>query len=368
MYLSHKCMPISVRIPTEKMMIIAINWSVAKCSCPSWSTNADESALRSALASLDTCNSSLHWWLGFWTFLVAFGVVLELVFVIWEYLEELHDLKRCLIYPPLRPTTTLFVLGFFAAGLVAAGVSGELRKESQIAAVDACIRKGNDTLFFLLSKEAGDAEHSAEIAQENVDAIDKKSNEIADRLNKASTQLSILERVVRVQGPRWKTLEDNKAEFVKALKAFRTQPIAIVECASPPQESAVFEMALVNTLGIGTAGEGSKSAGWYISGTSTWNWCRAGAINPLGGNLVLYSSASTAHVKEAAEALNTELNKIDIYTIPWESDPKITPPTFFIGIGSPWEVSSKDPSLVVLLIGQNPMVDLSQFYHVPPRK
>jgi hypothetical protein len=68
------------------MMTIAINWGLAKCSCPSWSANADESALRSSLAGLDACNSSLHWWFGFFTFLVAFGVALEVFFVVWEYL------------------------------------------------------------------------------------------------------------------------------------------------------------------------------------------------------------------------------------------------------------------------------------------
>jgi hypothetical protein len=186
-------MPISVRIPTENMTAIAINWSLAKCSCPSWSANADESALRSSLASLDTCNSSLHWWLGFWTFLVAFGVALEVVFVVWEYLEELHDLRRCLIHPPKRPTTALFVLGLLGAGLVAAGVSGEFWKESQIATVETCIRKGNDTLFLLLSKEAGDASASATTAHKEADAAgvvagnaQRKAGDALDQSNAAN--------------------------------------------------------------------------------------------------------------------------------------------------------------------------------------
>src|ERR1700733_6619825 len=116
-YLFHRFMPISVKIPIENMVATAINWNLATCSCPSWSANADESALRSAAASLDACNSSLHWWFGFWTCLVAFGVVLEVVFVVWEYLEERHDLRRCLLHPPRRPTFSLFVLGLFGAGL-----------------------------------------------------------------------------------------------------------------------------------------------------------------------------------------------------------------------------------------------------------
>lgn len=166
-------MPISVKMQSEKMTTIAINWSLAKCSCPSWSANTDESALRRSLASLDDCNSSLHWWLGFWTFLVALGVVLEVVFVVWEYLNELHDFRRGIIRAPERPQTALFVLGLFGAGLVAAGVSGEFWKESQIATVETCIRKGNDALFLLLSKEAGDARVSAQQAKYDAAVLGK---------------------------------------------------------------------------------------------------------------------------------------------------------------------------------------------------
>ena len=149
--------PIKVKIPTEKTMMTAINWSLAKYSCPSWSSITGESALRSALASLEDSSSLLHSWLEFWTFLVVLGVALEVVFVVWEYLDELHDFRRETIHTPERPNMVLFTLGLLGAGLVAAGVSGELWKESQIATVETCIRKGNDALFLLLSKEAGDA-------------------------------------------------------------------------------------------------------------------------------------------------------------------------------------------------------------------
>src|ERR1700693_3174614 len=139
------------------MQAILINWSLAKCSCPSWRANTDESALRIALSSLDDCNSSLHWWLGFWTFWVVVGVALELVFVVREYIDELHDFRRGIVHPPDKPNRLLFALGFFAAGLVALGVGGELYVESKIATVETSVRKGNDALFLLLSKEAGDA-------------------------------------------------------------------------------------------------------------------------------------------------------------------------------------------------------------------
>src|ERR1700690_4114034 len=105
-------MPITVTMPIKTMHAIAINWSLADCSCPSWNSSMDESALRIALASLEDCSSSLHWWLGFWTFLVVAGVALELVFVIWEYRDDLGDFKRGFVHPPHKPSVLLFVLGF----------------------------------------------------------------------------------------------------------------------------------------------------------------------------------------------------------------------------------------------------------------
>src|SRR5579859_5632431 len=148
-------------MPTETMMMIPINWSLANLACPSWNVITDESALRSALTSLDGSSSSLQWWLGFFTFLVAVGVVLEVVFVIWEYVDELHDFRRGVIHAPEKPQLVLFALGLLGAGLVAVGVAGEYWEDSRIAIVETCIRNGNNALFLLLSKEAEDAKVSA---------------------------------------------------------------------------------------------------------------------------------------------------------------------------------------------------------------
>lgn len=124
----------------------------------------DESALRRALASLDDCSSLQHWWLGFWTTVVVVGVAFEIIFVVWEYIEERRDCRRSLLSPPVTPNLPLFILGFLGAAMVTAGVAGELFEESKIATVETCIRKGNDQLSLLLSKEAGDAKTSALIA------------------------------------------------------------------------------------------------------------------------------------------------------------------------------------------------------------
>lgn len=148
----------------------------------------DESALRRALDSLDDCTSSLHGWLRFWTLLVVVGVALEIVFVVWEYLEEWQDRKTCLLVPPVKPHLPLFLLGFLGAGLVTAGVAGELNVESKIATVETCIRKGNNQLSLLLSEEAGDAKTSAQKAADAAQLAEDRSGKAVES---ASTALSL---------------------------------------------------------------------------------------------------------------------------------------------------------------------------------
>lgn len=151
----------------------------------------DESALRILLAKLEGSQSSFHWWLEFWTAMVALGVILEVVFVVWEYIEDLHDFRRGIVHPPERPSTVLLLLGLFGASLVAVGVSGEWYEEASVEHVETQIRQANDALYLLLSKEAGDAAKSAKIAHDEADAVkgiaDEARADAKDALAKAQS-------------------------------------------------------------------------------------------------------------------------------------------------------------------------------------
>jgi hypothetical protein len=130
----------------------------------------DESALKTLLDNLEISRSSLHGWLHFWTFLVVVGVALEVVFVVWEYTEDIHDFRRGIVHPPEKPSALLLVLGLLGAGLVAIGVAGELYIDVQAGKVETEIRKANELRVSLLSKEAADAnERAAEIEQRLAD-------------------------------------------------------------------------------------------------------------------------------------------------------------------------------------------------------
>jgi hypothetical protein len=151
-----------------------MNWILTSPSCPSWSSLNDESAIRGALIKLSDEGSSLHFRFKVWTALVAIGVLLEIIFCIFEYLEERHELRASDLVPRTVPTLWLFVFAIFAASLVAIGVSGELDVENQIEKLESCVRAGNDALFLLLSREAQSAQQSADDAAQS--ATDAKSD------------------------------------------------------------------------------------------------------------------------------------------------------------------------------------------------
>jgi hypothetical protein len=90
-------------------------------------------------------------------------------------------------------------------------------------------------------QQAGDAAISAKTAHDDAEAVKLGTAAIQERLNAASMQLSVIEEQVRVQGPRWKLLEDNRAAFIEAVKPFAGQRFTVVKCGlqSPPRTREV---------------------------------------------------------------------------------------------------------------------------------
>lgn len=349
-------------------MLTTISCSLAKCSCPSWNASIDESALRRALANLDDCSSSRHWWLEFWTFWVVFGVVMEVIFVVWEYVKERRDFRQGTIHTPERPNKVLFTLGLLGAGLVAAGVSGEFWEESRIATVETCIRKGNNTLFLLLSKEAGDAATSAQKAREELNAVEQESKEITERLAIASAKLSALEQNVLAQGPRWRLFEHRKDDFVKALRPFAGQRVTFVACGNDDPERFGLEQSMFN---------GFRDAKWDSPGHVRWSECP----NQLSGGNEIYFVPVVDNPAEWEGLPNEQWAKVDcgrfnishdasstlcdvlyrmgIFTTAWREKPLpvgvgIAKARAFFGNGipnSPAELAYKDPGRIFILIG-----------------
>ncbi len=112
------------------------------------------------------------------------------------------------------------------------------------------------------AKLAGEAEDKAK-------NVGKRAEEISGRLDLASQQLSHVEERVRVQGPRWKVLEDNRDAFIKAMKPFAGSSITTVRCGPVPQwEQTRVEADLYNFIGT----TDKDSAGWKTANTD-WPEC-----------------------------------------------------------------------------------------------
>src|ERR1700678_3310149 len=99
-----------------------------------------ELALKLQLDKLNGSLSWLHWWFDFWTVVVFIGVAFEIFVIVSAYREANHDFRRGTVMPPARPSFRRFVFELLGAGLVVAGIAGELRIGIRIGSVEADIR------------------------------------------------------------------------------------------------------------------------------------------------------------------------------------------------------------------------------------
>lgn len=323
----------------------------------------DESAVKVLLASLEASRSTLHWWLELWTLLVVVGVALEVVFVVWEYVEELHDFRRGIVHPPERPIRLLFFLGLLGAALVAIGVAGELYAESKIETVETGIRKANDELFLLLSKEAGDAEKSAKAAHEEADAVKKETDVLTLRLENASRQLGKLEKNIAAQGPRAQLIIKAAPELARKLAPFAGQRVGLFVCGQQglvDQETLDAWGAIANILGPDTV-SGVTGAKWKEVPTNLNFAGNCGAAKGLGQGVgVLVSKRASKSTMEAATVLGNGLAK----ALPPSPNkmPSLVDPDFarsvvergFQDKNAPWIAPALDPDLITVVVGEHP--------------
>jgi hypothetical protein len=275
--------------------------------------------------------------LGFWTFLVALGVALEVIFVIWEYLEELHDFRRGIIHPPERPRTLLFVMGLLGAGLVAAGVSGEYQKESQIATVETCIRAGNNALFLHLSKEAGDAQTSAKNAHDEADAATEASRHAFGKSNAANEAAGSAKEKARDVEKRAEDLQNKYAEAERELQTERERRIELEKTVTPRLISRIVVRGCSSNI---DALKQFKGTSVRIVGITDWEARRA-AKNLVG----IFKNAHWSLEGDGASAVEQELPdgvSVEAY-MPSEADNDSA------GISREWEAEDVAETVVDFL-------------------
>lgn len=230
----------------------------------------DESALRILIGKLEASRYSFHGRLEFFTALVVAGVVLEFVFVIWEYYEELHDFRLGFVHPPEKPILRLFVLGIVGTSLVAIGVTGEFREEANIGSVETEMQTANGELYLLLSNEAGDAKKSAGSAHAEADETKQETATLKVDLAQARARLENLKQdTVKAESDLQKFAENlaktalsrrisDPEKFIAALKG-KTQAKILLLYAPNDAESFDFAFNIWTLLGR------PNGAGWDVS-------------------------------------------------------------------------------------------------------
>jgi hypothetical protein len=196
-----------------------------------------ESALKAMIDSLESSRDSFESWLNLFSALVAIGVVLEIVFVIREYREQLHDWGRGFIHPPDRPSRMWFMIELFGVALVSIGVAGEFWVDVKVGALETQIRRANGDLISLVEGKANDASTSAQRAadalarskaesnaatndadkaRDKADAVGRKAAGLDAQLSKTESDLTAaLQRTDRLeQQLSWRTVTPEQSETI----------------------------------------------------------------------------------------------------------------------------------------------------------
>ena len=145
----------------------------------------DESALKSLIHTLEASKGSFDVWLNAFSAMVALGVVVEIVFVVREYLDHLHDWRRGIVRPPDRPSRFWLAMELAGVALVSVGVAGEFWVDVQAGALETRIRKANGDLVLLVEQKANGAEKSAELADAAARSAEGAANDAGAKASNA---------------------------------------------------------------------------------------------------------------------------------------------------------------------------------------
>ena len=147
------------------------------------------------------------------------GVILEVWFVVHEYLNDLADSHLGIIRSPQRPKLGQFIFELLGAVLVAVGVAGELWADFKAGGIQTALRARNGELIQLLEGVSSTALKDAALANERTEA---------ERRKRVQLQQAILHRVIPL------TCVSDKCNF-DGLKPFKGTKL-LVEYAGDERE------------------------------------------------------------------------------------------------------------------------------------
>jgi hypothetical protein len=237
--------------------------------------------------------------------------------------------------------------------LVAVGVAGEGIAEYFVNDAETGIRAFDEARLAETMEQAGDAAKSAKTAHAELDAVEKKSVAIQQRLDKASAHLGTLEKDVIAYGPRWPLLQKNAPKLIKQFAPFVGQRAELFICTNRLTDGEAMATwgKLANILGKG----GAK---WNLEGRpegiNVWD----GGPSCQGLEIFVGPNASKRTMR-AAKSLSSALENI----LPPSPNPLllIVPPEVVEAVhenpnwkNAPFVVAGRETDLITVFIGEHP--------------
>lgn len=142
----------------------------------------DESALLSALKSLDARWSVLELWLWVCACAVVVGVAIEVCVVILEWRHDWRDFRRGTIPSPQKPANFKYVLELLGSVLVVLGVLGELLVGVAGGRVETEMRGKTRILVSIIDGKTKEANGRAVELEQEVEVEKRARVEIEDRV------------------------------------------------------------------------------------------------------------------------------------------------------------------------------------------
>ena len=300
-----------------------------------------------------------HWLIGS-SILVAVGVG-------FEGPEVVHEVRNIWRTTRREASAWIKIVGLLGWALVVLGVAGEGIFELGFSVSDGQLQTFDEILLIAAQREAGDAARSAITAQHEADAVSEQADAISIRLEIDSEQLDKTEERVTTQGPRWRILDDHRAEIVAALKPYAGQKVIVMSCGTTLSMEASDTLAKFRDIF-----SYEDEADWKMT-QGVLQKCGSPSTYAFGddGIVVLTSTLAGKSTKDAAKALYGVLFKLNISNIHFEADTSPQETGFaasMLGPDSFWWVAFKNPTAVIFLLGENPMLDIKSLPKSNPAK
>lgn len=310
--------------------------------------------------------ASLKSALTFWEWVGYISTAIVFLGCVGEFVAEFTPVRKSAACKDWVSRLSLIVLIAGIAGELVGEVrvsqlSGQITANIEESAGDAALRAGEaeasaNNASIAASRanvEAGQAVDKSRKVAEKADFISREADVLSDRLIE---EIAVLNAV----GPRSVILGRAALDMSKSLSRFAGQKVVVEQCGflPPTPQNGQFRHADMEYLEkqqtwtsiFQILVSDAKWGGGAVS-LKIWNDCM-----PTRGITAFFNEGASPRTKEAAATLGDALKRV----LPLQTPPFLAPGTSEIGLPpipeeAPWVMIARDPELIVILVGEQPI-------------